>query len=206
MAGTFPNTPAPKSIVVSTIAPTMLTVSHNLTSQRRTRNVQRFGIEVMYPSGYDWSAFAPLWAFIVKQKGRAESFDLVLPTSVMPANGSWAGAPQVRGNNQTGDSVNIQGLTASQTGICKAGDLIKFDGHNKVYQVTDDADSDGSGHATINIQPRLETSPSNNSDITIHTSSSGITFKVVFSTDEFALNLDHIVKYGITLSMSEVNL
>ena len=46
-------------------------------------------------------------------------------------------------------------LQQATTAVLKAGDLIKFNGHSKVYMVQSDIDSDGSGAATVSIEPSL---------------------------------------------------
>ena len=59
------------------------------------------------------------------------------------------------------------GWTTANTGVIfKAGDFLKFANHDKVYTVTADAISDGSGDETISIEPALVTSPANDSAIT----------------------------------------
>ncbi|HAT42350.1 MAG TPA: hypothetical protein DCS87_11630 [Rheinheimera sp.] len=49
----------------------------------------------------------------------------------------------------------MSGFTASVTGQLKAGDVLKFGNHTKVYQVTADTSSNSSGVAVVNIYPKL---------------------------------------------------
>ena len=108
--------------------------------------------------------FAPIYAFVMKQRGRYESFTLIPP--VLNAGlGSPAGTPLVNGASQTGRTIVTDGWNNSIT-IFKAGDYLKFANHDKVYTVTADATSDGSGDSTISIEPALITAPADDSAVT----------------------------------------
>lgn len=67
--------------------------------------------------------------------------------------GVASGTPQVDGAGQTGQTLNTKGWTTSQTGIMLAGDWFSIG--NSLYRVMEDADSDGSGDATLEIFPPL---------------------------------------------------
>lgn len=182
----------------------MVSVSHALSVQRRTRNAQRFAIELTYPSAMSWETFAPLWAFLMAQKGRGETFTFTLSTSIMPARGTWSGTPLVNGASQVGESIDLDGFTPSDTGVAKAGDLIRFGTGKKVYTVTADADADISGEAAVSIQPALTESPGDGDAVSIHKSTGGIDFSMSLSADDLALALPHCVKYGIKIDLVEV--
>lgn len=57
-------------------------------------------------------------------------------------------------------SVHLKGLKTSTTDVLKANDHISIthgaSGHQLLYAITDDASSDGSGEATVNIKPALQ--------------------------------------------------
>ena len=108
--------------------------------------------------------FAPIYAFIIAQRGRYESFTLVPPVVGNP-QGSAGGTPLVNGGSQTGRSLVTDGWTVSTT-IFKAGDYLKLAGNDKVYMITADVSSDGSGNATISIEPALVSSPADNAVVT----------------------------------------
>jgi hypothetical protein len=81
--------------------------------------------------------------------------------------GSLGGAPVVDGAGQTGNTLNITGATASQTGWIKAGDVFKYDGYPGIYVATADADSDGLGDVAIPCVPEIRTSPADAVDVKI---------------------------------------
>lgn len=103
--------------------------------------------------------------------------------------GAWAGTPEIKGANQSGASILIDGLSTGITGVAKKGDVIQIEGVYMVnpitkastgvlqnFVVTADADSDGSGEATIYISPSITVTgknqtvtgkPADNADITV---------------------------------------
>ena len=138
MSGTLPTSPAPSQGVIRTNQPTLVSVAQSLKRQVRTRGGQRWGIVLTY-APMTRASFMPVWAFLIGQRGQWGTFTLTVPGHDTP-QGSWAGgAPLVDGANQVGNTLNIKGLTPSQTGIAKAGDFIKPAGTTKVYMVTADA-------------------------------------------------------------------
>ena len=71
-------------------------------------------------------ASAEQWvAWLLSMRGREGTFLLGDPVGKTP-RGSAGGTPVVNGAGQTGDSISIDGCTASQTGWLKAGDYIQL--------------------------------------------------------------------------------
>lgn len=106
-------------------------------------------------------ADAEAWAAtFLLLNGRANTFLLGDPAGKTP-RGSVPGAPVVDGASQTGRTLNTKGWTASQTGILLAGDWIQIGAGStqRLYKVTEDADSDGGGLAALSIWPSLRESP-----------------------------------------------
>jgi hypothetical protein len=152
-------------------------VSQSLKRQVRTRNAQRWGIS------YTWTPmlrdhFMVFYAFLIAQRGQFDTFTCTLNGSNAP-RGSWSGTPLVNGAAQTGRTISLKGFTAVTTGVAKAGDLLKFSGHTKVYMVTADANSDVSGNATVSIEPALMQSPANSEVIV----TSSVPFTVAITSD-----------------------
>lgn len=79
------------------------------------------------------------------------------------ARGALGGTPLVNGADQTGISLVTDGWPNS-TSVLKAGDFITVNDELKI--VTSDVTSDGSGNATIAIEPKIRVSPDDNSAIT----------------------------------------
>ena len=164
MSGTFPSSPAFNSLNVKSIQPSF--VSRTISGRRQARQIagQFFAMTATFPP-MTRAEFAPIDAFIMKQRGQYETFQLVLPV-LSTGLGSPAGTPLVAGASQTGRSIITDGWTYDIQ-IFKAGDYLKFANHDKVYKVTADVSSHASlGTATIAIEPALITSPVNDSAIT----------------------------------------
>lgn len=102
-------------------------------------------------------------AFFASLQGRKNTFFAYDPDYTTP-RGSATGTPLVDGASQTGTSLITDGWTPSTTGILKAGDYFSVGGELKM--VTQDADSDGAGACTLNFQPAIRNSPSDNASIT----------------------------------------
>ena len=121
---------------------------------RRQVQGQRFSFTVSYPP-MKRSEFAPIMAFIMKQRSRKENFTITLP-SYMNAQGNETGTLLVNGGHSASDTtIAIDGFASDGAGRLKAGDLIKF-AHSKVYMVVADVTS-SSGAATVTIEPPLTT-------------------------------------------------
>ncbi|MFH1984119.1 MAG: hypothetical protein ABIL58_19950 [Pseudomonadota bacterium] len=166
MSGTFPTTPAPSKVSIESFYPTFVSTAHNQSRQVSQRGGHRWFLTLDFPKGLTRAELAPIFAFLVAQRGQYDTFTYTPPVVDDP-RGSVSGTPLVDGASQTGRTIATKGWTASQTGIVLAGDFIRFAGHNKVYMITANADSDGSGEADISIDPALLASPVNEAVITV---------------------------------------
>tara|TARA_Y100000310_G_scaffold54745_2_gene50165 strand:+ start:487 stop:1089 length:603 start_codon:yes stop_codon:yes gene_type:complete len=196
MSGILPTSPAFSSLIVQSVQPTFISRSISGRRQARQTHGQYFKMTATYPP-MTRAEFAPINAFITKQRGRYESFSLIPP--VLNAGlGSPAGTPLVNGASQTGRTIVTDGWTTADTVVIfKAGDYLKFSNHDKVYTVTEDATSDGSGDETISIEPALITSPADNSAITY----TSVPFTVAMTTrvQEFSTGTSGLYEYELDL-------
>jgi hypothetical protein len=200
MSGVFPITTVqlPAAVVLRTMQPTRISTAHSLKRQARTRGAQRWAIRMSW-SPMRRNLFAVFQAFLLSQRGQADTFTTVLPGHTTP-QGNWAGTPLVNGASQTGRSIVMDGFTASQTGVAKAGDLLKFAGHTKVYMVTADANSNGSGQATLAIEPALIASPADNEAVT----TTNVPFTVALASDNLDTSITPGVFYTLDIDLVEV--
>ena len=79
--------------------------------------------------------------------------------------------------------------------IFKAGDFLKLAGNDKVYMCTADVSSDGSGNATISIEPALVASPADDGAIT----HSSVSFTVALTSgiQEFSTDTSGLFSYEL---------
>ena len=141
-------------------------------------------------------ADAEQWvAFLVSLRGMLGTFLMGDPSGVTP-RGSAGGTPIVRGANQTGDILLIDGATASQTGYLKSGDYLQVGAGAtaSLHKVLADVNSDGSGNVNIDIWPSIKTAPTDNSTVVL-SSAKGL-FRLI--SNETSWNITAASIYGIT--------
>jgi hypothetical protein len=106
--------------------------------------------------------------FLLALNGKEGTF-LMGPRNSATARGAATGTPLVNGGSQTGRSLITDGWSNSVTGILKAGDWIQIGSGSsaRLYPIAQDANSNGSGQATLELGTRLRSSPSDNAAITV---------------------------------------
>lgn len=197
MSGTFPVGQAPSSAVLRSIQPTRSSVSHSLKRQTRTRGAQKWGMQFSWAS-VNQDLFAPLQGFLMSQQGQAGTFTVTVPGYTDP-RGTWAGTPVVNLAGSSGRTVVVRGLTPGQPAAAKSGDVLKFAGHSKVYMVTADAASNGSGVATLTIVPALLQSVSDGEALTVH----DVPFTVALAGDGLETSLMLGLQFGLQVDFVE---
>lgn len=148
MSGTWPTSPGPASIQLIPKDPVLDDTAQSGKSQSRIIAGKLWGIQIAYDEQRSEN-MAPVFAFANSQRG--DSFQIVVPGHDAPL-GVATGAPVVDGAHVAGDStVAIRGFTPSTAAILKAGTVLKFGNHSKVYMLNSDVDSDINGETTLNL-------------------------------------------------------
>ena len=137
-------------------------------------------------------------AFVARCQGSLNEFDLIIPTisdtsSAYPNQNTYVYTDASAGAT----SVSVQSDVTSDT-ILKAGDIIRFHNHTKVYMVTEDVVVGGSGLGTINFAPNLVVDvPFDSAGYTIETNQ--VPIRMILSNDlqEFNYRTDDLVGYEI---------
>ena len=151
MSGTLPSMPGFRSVDILSDIPILSDTSQSGKTQKRVIAGQLWRASCEYPPMIR-AEFMPIYAFLAKQRG--ESFQVVFPELATP-RGVGTGSPEIVGAHTVGDdTIQVRGFPQSQSGILLSGDVLKF-GHSKVYMLTEDCDSDGSGEASLKIEPPL---------------------------------------------------
>jgi len=162
MSGALPNTNF-ISVNLSSNQKTLLSETDSGKTFRRQVQGQKFSFTVQYPP-MKRSEFAPIMAFIMKQRARKENFTITMP-SYLNALGNESGVLLVDGVHAVADTtIAINGFAGDGAGRLKAGDFIKF-AHSKVYMVVEDATS-SSNASTVTIEPPLREALANDSAVT----------------------------------------
>ena len=197
MSGTWPSSPAFNAMPLRSESPTRTTVTHSLKRITRFSNSQRWSFSCTYPP-LTRDEFAPIHAFALSQNGQSESFQIVLPKISVP-RGAVSGSPLVVGAGAIGDTtISIDGLAVS-TLVWKAGDVIKFAGHSKVYMVSADATTDGAGAVTVSLFPALIAAVADNEAVTY----TSVPFTVSLASDANEAVLTVPELYGLQFDFVE---
>jgi hypothetical protein len=147
MSGQLPTSPVARNANVSSEQNTIVSVTTSGRVQARQIDGQKFRMTLTYPP-MTRAEFAPIKAFLMKQRSRLNTFTVIPPT-ISNAQGTAAGTPT--GTASAGDTSITLGGTG--TGTLKAGDYIKFANHDKVYIVVEDQSDISTG--TLTIEPPL---------------------------------------------------
>ena len=196
MSGTFPSSPAPRDVAISTNQNTIVTTTASGRRQARQIDGQKFRLRLRFPV-MTRTEFAPILAFIMKQRSQMESFQYT-PPSVDDSLGVASGVISVNGAINAGvTSVAIDGMANSTSGVFKAGDFFRFTGQSKVYMVVADVSSNGSGAGTLTFEPPLRSNVADN-NVLIY---SNVDFTVGLTGDiqEFTIGTENYFQYEIDL-------
>jgi len=196
MSGTFPTTPAPRNANIRSQQNTIISVTASGRKQARQIDGQKFAITLQFPT-MTRAEFAPIQAFVMKQRSRLENFTVVPPT-VKNALGVASGTISVNGALTAGTTTaTIDGMATSTNGILKAGDYFRFTGQSKVYMAVEDLNSDGSGEGTLTFEPPLRSSVADN-NVLIY---DNVDFTVSLTNDiqEFDIGTQEYFNYEIDL-------
>jgi len=181
MSGTYPTSPEFRSINFSSEQKTKTSTTDSGKIFSTQVDGQKFKFSATYPP-MSRSDFAPVLAFIMKQRSQKETFQISLP-DLKNAKGNVSGSVLVKNAHTAGDTtITVDAMT----GTLKAGDFVKFAGDTKVYMVVSDVTADGSNEATLTIEPPLRSAISDNASVTYD----GVEFTVRLTNDlqQFSTN------------------
>jgi hypothetical protein len=195
MSGAYPTTKKPRVFNFTSNRPN--NTAYTLSGKRSVKQfaAQYFSFSVQMPP-LKQTDFQQYYAFLVKQKGSFEDFTFEYPLDNLGADKAETDI-LANGVQAIGDStIAMDGFSISTDDVLKGGDLIKFSGHNKVYMVTGDANSNASGQATVSIEPPLQVALADNEAVTVNKPSFTVALEqddVLYSTDAagfFTLSFD----------------
>ena len=187
MSGAFPISTAKfRTLGISSVQNTI--ISKTVSGKKLARQIdnQRWAFTISIKTATRSDVYGELMAFIVKQRSGKENFTII-PPEVEDARGTASGTPN--GTASAGDTSITLGGTG--TGTLKAGDMIKFANHSKVYMVVADQSDISTG--TLTIEPPLTTVVSSsdiqydNVPFTVYLTNDMQEFGVVGTTNDGAL-------------------
>ena len=199
MSGAFPTSPSFRALNFKDNRPTL--VNQTLSGRKQVRQIgsQYFSFTVQMPPMTQTDSQA-VFAFLQKQKGSFENFTITHPLNNFGASKNETDILVVGSHSVSDATIALDGFTANTTGALKAGDLIKFANHTKVYMVQSDIDSDGTGALTVSISPNLITTLADNEAVTVNKPS----FTVYLETNEIMYTTDPTGLFTISFDVREV--
>jgi len=149
----FPTVPLPTNVHIKSLNQVTTSTFTNYSVEKKSNGAQRWEFTLDYPT-IDFSSGKSLFAFINARRGSLETFNFSLPSPINNTTGTHIGSFNVATGASSGSSLNVNGMIQG-TGKLKAGDLIQFSNHTKLYMLTSDVDADASGAGVINFMPPL---------------------------------------------------
>jgi len=196
MSGQFPTSPVAQDASIGSQQNTIVSVTTSGRVQTRQIDGQKFTITLDY-APMNRSKFAPIKAFIMKQRAKLNTFTIIPPV-VSNAQGVASTVISTNASVSAGATTcTVDNMTTSTNGILKAGDYFRFTGQDKVYMCVEDLDSDGSGEGTLTFEPPLRIDVSDNT-ILIY---DNVDFTVRLKNDiqEYSIVTNDLYKYQIDL-------
>ncbi len=200
MSGAYPTTTNPQVLNFTSNRPNV--TAYTLSGKRSVKQFagQFFSFTVQMPP-MQQTDFQPFYSFLVKQKGSFDTFTFQYPLDNLGADKGQTDIA-VSSAGSVGDStVAMDGFSVSTNGVLKAGDLIKFASHNKVYMITDDENSNASGVVgAVNIEPPLQAAVANDEAVTVNKPS----FTVALVQDDILYSTDASGFFSLSFDVREV--
>jgi hypothetical protein len=196
MSGQFPTSPAPSSVAIASEQTTIVSTTTSGRRQARQIDGQKFKLTAKFPI-MTRAEFAPIKAFIMKQRSQLNSFTFIPPT-IANALGVASTILNVNGALTAGTTTaNIDNMTVSTNGILKAGDYFRFTGQEKVYMAVADLNADGYGEGTLTFEPPLRSNVADDA-ILIY---DNVDFTVGLTNDiqEYTIGTSNYFQYEIDL-------
>jgi len=200
--GSWPTTIGFKSVDFETITSTRVTETQSGRALRLATANSKFGVKIVYPRVMP-DDFRSIQAFATLAQGSLNNFDITLPNISYTRGGypnqtMYVTAAKAIGSTQ----IDIYSDAGTNITVLKAGDVVRFENHTKVYMVTADTTIDGSSVGTLNITPGLQTaieddSAGGNTQVTVN----AVPFRMFINGDQqsFKYQTDESVTYEFSL-------
>lgn len=149
----LPDDPSFKSIDVTSDYPVISSTASSGRTLKRSKSGQRWQFKLK------WVMLTPqqvrkVRGFLASVGQGLGAFEVVLPLESQALT-DFSGEGVVRQATSAGqNAVQLSGLPFNRP-ILETGSYLKFADHSKVYMVTEDVESDGQGHAQLQLFPSL---------------------------------------------------
>jgi len=196
MSGALPTSPEFNALSFKDEVNTLISISDSGRRFARQIDNQRWKFTCRYVN-LTRAEFAPIFAFITKQRGSKETFT-ISPPNLKNALGSETTTISVNGAHTAGDNtIAIDGFNADAAGSLKAGDWISFSGHTKIYMVVADV-TPSSNAATISVEPPIIEALGNNEVVTYD--SVAFTVYLTSTVQSYSMGINNLYNYEFDVS------
>lgn len=186
----------PQSVAMMPMSPTRVTKTLNGITQTQATGGDRFQMSVTF-TGLDQAEVRQIKSHIISQGGPLQAFEFTLPDYVGDSTGAYASTITLSSSVSAGATSCSVTSTGSTFPSLKAGDLIRFVGHEKLYTLSQDVSSPGT---TLNFYPAARKSVSNGTNVT-HKSLT-VYVRYVGEMQQILINVDEFSSF--TLQFEEV--
>jgi hypothetical protein len=199
--GQFPTTPSFQAVNFKINTPTITTETNAGKIRRVGFGHSYYTMEAKYPS-LTASQLGEVTGFVATAMGPLFSFEIVIPElSYSKAPITTANNVATTGNVSVGQRfVNLTGVGVNNTIILKAGDFFRFNNHSKVYMVTQDVTTSGSGTANVQFSGSVVSSVTSGTRIWTN----GVPFTMILESPEQQFESSYGGISSLSLSMREV--
>jgi hypothetical protein len=155
MSTNYPTSPSFQAVDFQLNSPGLATESFSGKLRRVSIGTQYYTFAVRYPN-MTARDFGPVAAFISRQRGSFFAFDIVLPSISFSKGQNYAfiNDPQTVSAQAlpVGTTViPLNNLGSDKQEIMRAGDLVRFLNHNKVYMLAENLNSNVAGEGTMTL-------------------------------------------------------
>ena len=199
--GQFPQTPSFQSVNFKINTPVITSETNAGKLRRVAQGHSYYTFEVKYPS-VTASQLGEVNGFCATALGPMYSFEIVLPElSTSKASNTSANNVATTGTVTVGQRwVNLTGTGVNNTLILKAGDFFRFNTHSKMYMVTQDVTTSGSGTANVQFSGAAVSSVTSGTRIWTN----GVPFTMVLDSPEQTFESTYGGISTLSLAMREV--
>lgn len=199
--GQFPTTPSFQAVNFKINTPTITSETNSGKIRRVGYGHSYYSIEAKYPS-LTASQLGEVTGFVATAMGSLFSFEIVIPElSTSKASNTSANNVATTGTVAVGQRwVNLTGVGVNNTTILKAGDFFRFNTHSKVYMVTQDVTTSGSGTANVQFSGAAVSSVTSGTRIWTN----GVPFTMILDSPEQQFESSYGGISSLSLSMREV--
>lgn len=190
---TLPSTPKPQSMMWKLTQP----AQNNISTWTGARQVLPSGrgwweCQITYPPIVGTTNFNAWRSFMAAMRGSAN--DVQIPVD-QTAQSAIANTMLVNGANQTGRSINVDGLPNSTT-VLTAGQFVTIG--NQLLQLTANVTSNGSGQATLSFEPAIRAAPADNATVEFKNP-----YCLMYLTDDPSYSVEPGYVYSLSLNLKE---